>query len=215
MAFVRQASATTDFYDDESVRNTYYGEVEALLLEHTGAKEVVVFDYNVRNKDLAGSDQSGNRAPVQNPVKSVHNDYTERSGPQRVRDFLPNRADTLVNKRFALINVWRPIVGPVLQTPFAVIDASSISKEDLIATDLVYTDRVGQIYTVQNNANHRWLYLSHMQHEEVMLLKCFDSDEGVTGRFTAHSAFELTLQQNDSELLPGRQSIEVRTLVFY
>ncbi len=177
------------FYDDEEVRNTYYPEVQDLVMAQTGAKEVFVFDHNVRSKELAGSDQTAQRAAVQNPVKSVHNDYTEVSGPQRVRDFLPERAEELVNRRFAMINVWRPIVGPVLQTPFAVIDAGSISKEDFIPIDLVYSDRVGQIYMVQNNPKHRWLYLSEMQHEEVMLLKCFDSDQSVPGRFTAHSAF--------------------------
>jgi hypothetical protein len=214
LAFVRQQSATADFYDDEEVRNTYYPEVQDLVMAQTGAKEVFVFDHNVRSKELAGSDQTAQRAAVQNPVKSVHNDYTEVSGPQRVRDFLPERAEELVNRRFAMINVWRPIVGPVLQTPFAVIDAGSISKEDFIPIDLVYSDRVGQIYMVQNNPKHRWLYLSEMQHEEVMLLKCFDSDLSVPGRFTAHSAFELPVALDD-EPLPSRQSIEVRTLVFY
>jgi len=215
LAFVQQHSATTDFYDDEAVRNTYYPEVQELVKAHTGAKEVFVFDHNVRNKDIAGSDQTSQRAPIQNPVKSVHNDYTEISGPQRVRDFLPDRAEELVNQRFAMINVWRPIVGPVLQTPFAVIDAGSISKDDFIPIDLVYTDRVGQIYMVRNNPKHRWLYLSEMQDTEVMLLKCFDSDLAVPARFTAHSAFELPPPPADAEPLPGRQSIEVRTLVFY
>jgi hypothetical protein len=114
-----------------------------------------------------------------------------------------------------MINVWRPIVGPVLQTPFAVIDAGSISTDDFIPIDLVYTDRVGQIYMVRDNPKHRWLYVSEMQDTEVMLLKCFDSDLTVPARFTAHSAFELPPPPADAEPLPGRQSIEVRTLVFY
>lgn len=215
LAFVQQQSAITNFYDDAAVRNTYYAEIQELVMAHTGAKEVFVFDHNVRSKDMAGSDQTAQRAPIQNPVKSVHNDYTEISGPQRVRDFLPERAEALVNRRFAMINVWRPIVGPVLQTPFAVIDASSISKEDFIPIDLVYTDRVGQIYMVRDNPKHRWLYLSEMQHAEVMLLKCYDSDLNVPARFTAHSAFELPSQPDDTEPLPGRQSIEVRTLAFF
>ena len=215
LAFLQQRSATTDFYDDEAVRNTYYPEVQELVMAHTGAKEVFVFDHNVRNKDRAGSDQTAQREPIQNPVKSVHNDYTEISGPQRVCDFLPDRAEDLVNRHFAMINVWRPIVGPVLQTPFAVIDAGSISKDDFIPIDLVYIDRIGQIYMVRDNPKHRWLYLSEMLPNEIMLLKCFDSDLNVPARFTAHSAFELPPRPNDAAPLPGRQSIEVRTLVFY
>src|SRR5712691_1808697 len=57
------------------------------------------------------------------PVKFAHNDYTIKSGPQRVRDLVPDEADRLLGQRFALINLWRPIRGPVEESPLAVCDA--------------------------------------------------------------------------------------------
>lgn len=206
--FVKQTSGVTNFYDPEEVRNLYYPEIDRLVREHTGAREVLVFDHNVRSAEKAERQEDG----AQMPVKAAHNDYTEGSGPQRVHDLLPDRATSLLERRFAVINVWRPIVGPVLRSPLAVLDATSMQPEDFVATDLVYKDRVGEIYTIRYSPEHRWYFLSAMQTDDVLLLKCFDSDPAVTARFTAHSAFEL---DGATESTPHRESIEVRTLAFY
>ncbi len=212
--FVKHQAPAIDFYDSAQVEADYYPQVQRLVQEQTGCSEVFVFDHNVRNKALVNDDFEVNRVAVQNPVKSVHNDYTEVSGPQRVRDFLPERAEELINGRFAMINVWRPISGPVRQTPFAVIDADSIEFDDFIPIDLVYSDRIGQIYMVKHNASHRWIYMSEMNTDDVMLLKCFDSSTEINARYTAHSAFEIPRDDQGQEL-PERESIEVRTLVFF
>ena len=66
-----------DFYDDAEIKAVYHAEVEALIKRETGAVKVVVFDHTVRTADRAI--ERGLRTPVQ----SVHNDYTEKSGPQR------------------------------------------------------------------------------------------------------------------------------------
>ena len=50
-----------------------------------------------------------------------------------------------------------------------------------------------------------------MQKDEVMLLKCYDSDPR-RARFTAHSSFDNPTSPPDA---PARESIEVRTLVFF
>src|SRR6266851_3899748 len=102
-AFVREASAVRDFYDDDEVRRVYYPECERILMRATGATRVVVFDHIVRNSALAGKNG------IKLPAKGVHNDYTIKSGPQRVRDFFPDEADALLKHRFAIINVWRPV----------------------------------------------------------------------------------------------------------
>ena len=195
-----------DLYDDEEVRSTYLPEVEALVKESTGAFRVMAFDYNIRNKALAET-----REGIQQPVTFVHNDYTHSSGPQRVRDLCGDEADELLTKRVAVINVWKPITGPVKQSPLAVCDASSMEQSDFLETDLLYPDRSGEIYSVTHRPEHHWLYVSDMQASEVMLLKCYDSDETGKARFTAHSAFELP----DTEDMPTRESIEVRTLAFF
>src|SRR5712692_3775984 len=81
-ALTRHDSAVRDFYDENAVREVYYKEIEDLVKAATGAQAVVVFDHTIRVAERAVD--RGLRAPVQ----LVHNDYTEKSGPRRVRDLL-------------------------------------------------------------------------------------------------------------------------------
>ena len=207
-ALTRHDSMVGDFYDEDEVRRVYYPEVETLVREATGAARVVVFDHNVRNTARAEAGE----AKTRRPVDYVHNDYTEKSGPRRVRDLLdPAEADTLLQHRFAVINVWRPIRGPVQDKPLAVLDARSMGPNDFVATDLIYRDRTGEIYSVHHRPTHRWYYVSEMQPDEALLLKCYDSATDGRARFTAHSAFSNPSAPADAA---PRESIEARTLVF-
>lgn len=205
----RHQTAVTNFYDEQLVRQVYYPEVERLVREVTGATKVVVFDHNVRCAPMARRGENGAREPV----KMAHNDYTVKSAPQRVRDLLPpQEAEALLQHRFAVINVWRPIRGPVQEAPLAVCDAQTIVLRDFVATDLKYHDRTGEVYSVIFNPHHRWFYFPHMQRDEVLLLKCYDSATDGRARFTAHSAFDDPTSPPDA---PARESVETRTLVFF
>ncbi len=206
--FVRHRSQVVNFYEPEEVRRVYYPEVERLLKEILGAVRVHVFDHNVRCRLMAKRGEKGAREPV----KFAHNDYTLKSGPQRVRDLLPDEAERLLAHRFAEINVWRPIRGPVEESPLAVCDATSMSLQDFIATDLRYRDRTGEVYSVTFNPAHRWFYFPQMQADEVLLLKCYDSAEDGRARFTAHTAID---DPTTSPQAAPRESIEVRSLVFF
>src|SRR5712692_3776427 len=132
------------------------------MKQATGAAKVVVFDHNVRCAPMAQRGENG----AHEPVKFAHNDYTIKSGPQRVRDLVPDAADRLLRQRFALINVWRPIRGPVEESPLAVCDAHSIAQRDFVPTDLKYRDRTGEVYSLAFNPNHRWFYFPQMQKNE-------------------------------------------------
>jgi len=203
----RHATAVADLYDDKAVERGYYPEMERLVAAETGASRVVVFDHTIRTASLTRPDGSKAREPVHR----VHNDYTVKSAPQRVRDLLPGEAGTLLAGRFAIVNVWRPIRAPLLQFPLALCDAASIDAGDIVATDLIYPDRVGETYSILANPRHRWFYFPHMGREEVVLIKCFDSDSG-RARFSAHTAFEDPTTPADA---PPRESIEIRTLAFF
>ena len=206
-ALVHQYSVVRDFYDPDQVRTIYFPEVERLVKEATGAAKVHVFDFNLRNRAMVEQGVEG----VYGPIKAAHNDYTLKSGPQRVRDLLPAEAEALLKNRFAIVNVWRPIRGPVQESPLAVCDAASMVQRDFVEQDLIYRDRIGEVYSIAYNPNHRWFYFPQMQHDEVLLLKCYDSDPAHT-RFTAHTAFSDPGSKPDA---PARESIEVRTLVFF
>ncbi|HUI17264.1 MAG TPA: CmcJ/NvfI family oxidoreductase, partial [Alphaproteobacteria bacterium] len=182
-------SVVADFYDEEAVRALYYPEVERLVGELTGADKVVAFDHNLRSSAVPPGGADG----IKEPVKRVHNDFTELSGPRRAAEELAARgleAGELLKRRFALVNLWRPIRGPVEDSPLAVCEAKSIAPRDLVAADLVYRDRVGETYSITYNPAHRWFYFPHMTREEALLIKCFDSAVDGRTRFTAHSSFE-------------------------
>src|SRR5260370_42492226 len=135
-AVTRQDSAVANFYDADEVRKVYYPEVERMVREFTGAVKVHVFDHNVRSRPMAKLRENG----AQEPVKVAHNDYTLKRGPQRVRDLLSDEAEALLANRFAIINVWRPIRGPVQESPLAVGDAESMVQDNIWKHVLRYRD---------------------------------------------------------------------------
>jgi len=205
----RHETTVKNFYDEHEVRTVYYPEVERLIEKVTGAAKVLVFDHNVRCRPMAKRGENG----AHEPVRLAHNDYTIKSGPQRVRDLLEaDEAELRLTQRFAVMNVWRPIRGPVQETPLAVCDARSIAREDFVSTDLVYRDRIGEVYSLAFNPHHRWFYFPHMQTNEALFIKGFDSLDDGRARFTAHSAFDDPTSPPDAA---ARESIEARTLVFF
>ena len=205
-ALVRRQSRLENFYDEDRVREVYYPECERLLSDWTGAPRVVVFDHIVRNASRAS--EKG----IKLPATAVHNDYTARSGPQRLRDLLPTESAELLQHRFAIINVWRPLRGPVLDSPLGVCDARTIAPGDLVPNARIYPNRRGEIQAVKFNSAHRWYYFSAMQPEEALMLKCYDSAADGRARFTAHSAFlDPTAPSNSAP----RESIETRALVLF
>jgi hypothetical protein len=205
-----QVSAVRNFYDDDEVRGVYYPEAERFIAEVTGASRVFIFDHTVRQR-VPGAGDRAVGMPRQ-PATRVHVDHTARSGPQRVRDLLGDEAEELLKGRVQIINLWRPIRGPLRDAPLAVCDARSVAASDLVPSDLVYRDRVGETYAVTYNPAHRWFYVPEMQSDEALLLKCFDSETDGRARFMPHTAFEdPTVPAN----IPPRESIELRTLVFH
>jgi hypothetical protein len=203
-------SAVRDFYDEAEVKSVYYPEAERLLQELTGADRVHIFDNTVRRRVPGAEDRWGG-GPRQ-PVPRVHVDHTERSGPQRVRDLLPDQAERLLRGRVQIVNLWRPLRGPLLDMPLAVCDALSVKPEQLVASDLVYKDRVGETYSVTYDARHLWYYVPRMDADEVLFLKCYDSKTDGRARFAPHTAFADPTAPAD---VPPRESIELRALVFH
>jgi hypothetical protein len=207
---LRHATAVRDLYDDDAVESAYYPEIEALLRAVTGASRVVIFDATRRSDAGAGAK---NRDGPRGPASRVHVDYTAKSGPQRVKDLLgETEAARLASSgaRIVQINVWRPIRGPVARSPLALADASTVRREDLIATDQVFPDRVGEIYHLAHDPAQRWYYAPLMTPDEILLIKGWDSQTDGCARFTPHAAFDLPDTPADA---PPRESIEVRTLV--
>jgi hypothetical protein len=206
--FVEHKTQVRDFFDGEELKSVYYPEVERLIKDLSGASRVVLFDHTLRSGD------EGEREAklVREPVLSAHNDYTEWSGPQRVRDLLPEEAGKLLERRFAIIQVWRAINRPIEANPLAVADASSVAFEDFLLAERRYPNRVGQTYRLMYSPNHRWFYFPRMRRDEALVFKVFDSANDGRARFTPHTSFDDPASAPDAA---PRQSIEARALVFF
>jgi hypothetical protein len=209
-AVLHYRSAVQNFWDEDELRRVYYPEAQRVIAEATGASKVFIFDHTLRRR-VRGVDDRAAGAPRQ-PATRVHVDHTATSGPQRVRDFFGDEAAELLRGRVQVINLWRPIRGPLRDAPLAVCDAGSVAPGDLVPSDLVYQNRVGETYGVTYNPAHRWFYVPDMQPDEALLLKCFDTATDGRARFAPHTAFEDPTAPAD--ILP-RESIELRTLVFH
>src|SRR6516165_3411096 len=206
--FVHHETRVADFYDEAEIRRVYYSEVEALVKAESGAKRVVVFDHTLRTPDQ----DLREAAKIREVVRRVHNDYTEWSAPKRVRDLLPKEADELLQRRFAIVQVWRPIRHLVECWPLAIADAQSLSPDDMVVTERRYQDRIGQTSAITHNPAHLWYWFPRMRPDEALVFKVYDSLKDGRARFTAHTAFE------DPTTPPHarpRESIEIRTLAFF
>lgn len=205
-------SRVTDFRDEEAVKNLYYGEVAELALAATGGKHAYVFDHLVRKREAGRPALTfGRRGGGQKPAANgrIHNDYTEDSGTSRLRLVLGDDAPV---RRYSIVNVWRSIKGPIVDTPLAVCDARTISARALVAGEVRYPARTGEIYFLEHSPGHRWFYYSRMARDEALVFKQYDSQASGVARFAPHSAFDLPDIPPDA---PLRESIEARCLVLY
>jgi hypothetical protein len=205
---VEHRTAVADFFDAGELKRVYYPEVVALIQRVSGAKRAVVFDHTLRSGD------EGEREAklVREPVLSAHNDYTEWSGPNRVREVMGAEAEKLLERRFAIIQVWRAIAKPIVSNPLAMADARSVAPEDLLIAERRYPNRIGQTYRLKYSPQHRWFYFPQMRRDEAIVFKVYDSEKDGRARFTPHTSF-------DDPATPAgaapRQSIEARALAFF
>lgn len=206
---VKFETKVTDFYEPDQITGIYNAEIEALIKRETGAKDVVVFDHTLR----AGDDGIRSEKKVREPVQRAHNDYTIRSGPMRVEDwFGAEDAKPLLERRFAIINIWRSTSGAIETMPLTICDARSVAQSDLIPAERRAKERIGETYRLAHNPDHKWFYFPLMQMDEAMLIKSYDSEDDGRARFTPHTAFA------DPTTPPGatpRQSIETRVFAFF
>jgi hypothetical protein len=205
---VPHATAMLDFFDAAQLRTRYYAEVERLVREVSNAVRVVVFDHTLRTGDTTEQQEK----KIREPVLWAHNDYTDWSGPQRLREILGDEAPALLQRRFAIIQVWRAIQPAIERNPLAIVDARSVKPDDFVRAERRYPDRVGETYQLKYNPAQRWFYFPRMQREEALVFKVFDSATDGRARFTPHTSFDDPHSAMDA---PPRQSIEVRSFAFF
>ena len=205
---VNHQTKMRDFYDGNEIERVYYPETAALIQAESGGARVHVFDHTVRTPVKDKQAEGWRRGPV----RYVHNDYTETSAPQRVRDFFPEEAEALLSRRFAIIQTWRSIAPRVESEPLALCDGKTIPETGFIRNQRRYPDRTAETYHISHNPAHRWYYFPLMTRKEALVFKVFDTDPSAGVRFTAHSAFDDPMTTQGAA---PRESIEMRALVFW
>ncbi len=207
-ALVPHTTSITDFYQFDDQRAHYEAEIKQLILEHTGASELLIFDHTLRSDSAEVRGEQATREPA----SVIHNDYSDSSAERRLRDLVcTDEADRRILRRYAIVNVWRTINHPIESSPLTCCDASTIAAGDLIASERRAAERVGELELVAWNPDHRWYWYPQMQFDEALLIKTFDSATDVARR-SIHSAFD---NPDALATAPPRESIESRAVIFY
>jgi len=201
-------SRIADFRDDAELAATYDAEAAVRIQRVTGAERVHVFDHTRR----AASQGLRSAQSMREPSSVIHNDYTPWSAEKRLREILPDDADDLLTRRFAIINIWRSIAGRVETDPLAFCDSTTLADGDLVEVTRRARDRIGQIQMARFNPDHEWYYFPGMEEGEAALIKTYDSATDGRNRFTIHTAF---CDPTSPPSAPPRQSIETRCFAFF
>lgn len=196
------------FGDEAHVRERYYGESAEIIQGALGADRVIVFDHNLRRGGASVTGRDGHA--LGRPVHHAHTDYTPHSALQRLHRELGVQAETGL-ARYMLVNLWRPIRGPVRDAPLALCDSASVAPNALRAVELRYAERTGEIYYLMFEPGQRWYFASDMTVDEAWLFKNFDSAPPGPAGVAPHSAF---IDPRHPRVAP-RESIEVRALAVF
>ncbi|KAH7141250.1 hypothetical protein B0J13DRAFT_54774 [Dactylonectria estremocensis] len=211
-----------DISNDDQVRDAYTDEAKALAMAHVeGVESVHIFDSTIRRASAA--------AKMNRPVKKVHVDQSARAAILRAQQFLPAEQVEAIEQgklRLRIVNVWRPLRGPITDHPLCLAESPSVPEDDLVSVDHIYPQGDGETYhcKYRGMTDHHFWYLSAMEVTDVWLIQCFDSVRDSHGRQRrcAHASFEMIETDPGGEgegavaqILEGRlrESIEVRCLV--
>ncbi|KAK9859835.1 hypothetical protein WJX84_000544 [Apatococcus fuscideae] len=209
--------AEIDWKDEKQVKALYYPRLEKLLLKATGGTRVHIFDHTLRD-GTAKEDRNDavkdptKPAPRGKPVVRAHVDYTEKSGANRLKELLPEEAERLQKTPYAVIQAWRPLAGPVDDSPLAMADASTVDPGNLLPNALHFPGRTGEVYAVAHNPAQRWYYAKGIDIDEIYVFVCYDSRTNGRARFTPHTGFVDPTTNDDA---PPRRSVESRAYVFW
>lgn len=200
-----------DFHDDEKIENTYCRELEKYFVEALSAKYVRALDYQVRRKSPEFPYFGGKLPPRPQPSLMTHVDVTPEAAKTIVSELYGDIAPSILQSRYQVITVWKPLRPPVRDWPLAVCDATSVNKKDLIPTDIIYPAYIAENCMVHYNVKQKWYWIPDQKSDELLVFKAVDSKEPRSWP-CPHGAFPLPGQTEKS---PSRESIDVRLLVMY
>jgi len=206
-ALLHHDSRMTDYYDEAQVEAIYYPEMCELAKQVNGAELAIAFGHVARSDSPDATQHS-------QPSYAAHVDYGRKTIEEYTHNILGDEAEAWLKKRVVLMNFWRPI-KTVYRTPLALVDASTVAKEDLNFAEVrggLNDPNRPPLYgwNLSYNPAHKWYYAFEMQPEEIFAFKLYDSRDDVP-QFTGHTAVDLPWTDDKT---PPRHSMEIRTISF-
>ncbi|GAA5988848.1 hypothetical protein JCM11641_005041 [Rhodosporidiobolus odoratus] len=192
----------------EGWEDRYSTAMAQWLKQYLGARKVVYYNFHVRRRipeEDPDFPKEFDSSKLQ-PARVAHVDGSQKVAFGRCCKFLGLTEEEGRKERMAVINLWRPLRGPVTDSPLAVCDTRTARVEDLEIT----TDVYGEGSFARPSSQYRFAYLRDMMPDEMLMLRCFDSTKGPSqGGVTIHSAF--IDEARSGKDWPLRESIEIRT----
>jgi hypothetical protein len=210
---VRHQTTLTDIAAADRSFKKYAAELERALQDVTGA-QVVFVTRTVYKRMASGASTVGDG--IATPTDHVHSDCTTRSGVAMVHNLIrENPRRPWPRGRFAIYSLWRALSNPPQDIPIAVCDARSVSKAEVIHTDIMLgpgqTGPVFEGMSFRHSQRHRWLYFRDMTRDELLVIKAYDSDHSRLWR-VPHTAF---VDPITPQGVSPRISIDVRAVAFF
>lgn len=173
-----------EFRDPIKVRDVYCERVKDALSSMTGAEFAKLLHQAVRrrHRSFPTQSQGSEEAETDQPVQGVHCDFTPSRAYEALRTSFGDQraAEMWKERRIEIIQVWRPLSGPVHDWPLAVCDPNSVNEDlDLVATDNVWAYGVAETYNLFHSPKHAWYFVSNHTSDDVLLFKGFDNAEGM------------------------------------
>jgi len=204
-----------EYEDREAVEKRYLPKVEDFIRKEVDeVDKIFIFDWRLRH---ASSEELGARIDLNEPTDYLmpaihaHVDQSAGAALQRTILQLPDEAEFLLQGRVRIITVWKPLRNPVEDWPLAVCDGSGVRDDDFLETDHIRRKYNGANLNLLYKDRLNWYYLRNQGPNEPLLLKQFDSRQGLPAIRCPHASFKHRHARLDA---PYRQSIEVRALVF-
>ncbi len=204
-ALTGNLSACPDFRDEDTVRKTYYPEVERVVREVAKADHVFIRSHLIRTETPIDFNDGY--------ARFVHCDYNIKRLAEMSEEVLADHGvEPKENWDYVWFNTWQPFDNPAIQNPMAFLDWETLPMDDVI--DYYYTGRnydalvAAPVY----NPDHRWRYIPEMQTDEIVIFKQMDGRGGDRSIYCPHTSFDNKLAPEDA---PPRRSCETRILAVY
>ena len=194
------------------VESAYFEECAKLVRQHTKASRAVA--YNWRHRRLETNFVPGSAVGYSSkPLATFHMDNDMVTAEMNLRRTLGDtEAERWLQKRWAIINVWRPVGDTILQWPLALLDSHDIKVGENTESIFTKNNYKSHFSAIKYSPDFKFYYVNKLTTDEALLFVDYDSSKSSQLSGLAHGAFH---DHRSPDNAPLRRSIEVRVLVLW